>query len=359
MATQNLSPALRAPASSRPYPKAKPGYGKQSVPDERPPHADDFMLLPERERNIAGYVSHLPDGAAMDIKSLAKRLPLYGQMAVGSALRALGVAGHLRHVRCLVGERNQVRWVTRTFWSRTARDNEWWNTFLAAQDSRPARDSSTAPEAAPTAPPPPWVPTEPPARPADAEAPAPAPVALPEPTPPAPVPAVPQQRTPEPAPAGPSPAYLVLAQLGRIDARLALSAVDCAALEGRAAEWLARGVNTDYLTHALTAGLPAQVDSPVGFLRRRLNDKIPPHLPAAPAAPHAPTHRVMAECTECGRPGPSEAFPDGLCRPCREAAPDAEAALDTEAASDVEAAPALERDIRLLVSHFRDLCRLP
>ncbi|MEK8144428.1 hypothetical protein NKH18_29580 [Streptomyces sp. M10(2022)] len=33
-------------------------------------------------------------------------------------------------------------------------------------------------------------------------------------------------------------------------------------------------MNTDYLTQALTAGLPAQVGSPVGFLRRRLNDKI-------------------------------------------------------------------------------------
>ncbi|MER7553211.1 MarR family transcriptional regulator, partial [Streptomyces anulatus] len=25
------------------------------------------------------------------------------------------------------------------------------------------------------------------------------------------------------------------------------------------------------------------------------------------------------ECTDCGRPGPPQALPDGLCRPCREA----------------------------------------
>lgn len=69
----------------------------------------------------------------MNIKSLAKCQPLYGQMAVGSALRALGVAGHLRQARCAVGDGDNLRWVTRTFWSRTARDNEWWNTFLAAE----------------------------------------------------------------------------------------------------------------------------------------------------------------------------------------------------------------------------------
>ncbi|MFD9503564.1 MarR family transcriptional regulator, partial [Streptomyces sp. NPDC060035] len=55
-------------------------------------------------------------------------------MAVGSALRAPGVAGHLRHVRCLaaLGD-GQVRWVTRTYWSRTTRDNEWWNIRLQAE----------------------------------------------------------------------------------------------------------------------------------------------------------------------------------------------------------------------------------
>ncbi|MEU2251170.1 MarR family transcriptional regulator, partial [Streptomyces sp. NPDC019224] len=93
MATQHLSPAppspaLPTPSRSAPYPKAGPGYGKRTVPDQRPPAADDFVFLPERERYIAGYVDTLPDGAAMSIKSLAKSQPLYGQMAVGSALRA-------------------------------------------------------------------------------------------------------------------------------------------------------------------------------------------------------------------------------------------------------------------------------
>ena len=69
----------------------------------------------------------------MDIKSLAKDLPLYGQMAIGTALRALAVAGHLRRVRCRVGGDGQCRWVTLTYWSRTAHDNEWWAARLAGE----------------------------------------------------------------------------------------------------------------------------------------------------------------------------------------------------------------------------------
>ncbi|SFY29312.1 MarR family transcriptional regulator [Streptomyces atratus] len=279
-----------------------------------------MRVADQRQDLIAGYVDALPDGAAMDIKSLARSQPLYGQMAVGSALRALGVAGHLRHVRCLSGENGgQVRWVTRTFWSRTARDNEWWNAFLTAEERRPApQEAAEATEAAATSAPE-------------------APVSLPVPAQPL-VTTVPQQRTAEPEPVPepvsvsvsvsqategrPSPAFRALARLGRTDSRLALSAADCAALEQMAAEWFARGVDADYLTHALTAGLPTSVDSPFGFVRRRLRDKLPPRLPAAaPVAPGTPVRRLMVECTECGAPGRPEAFRDGLCRPCREPDP--------------------------------------
>ncbi|WP_406159243.1 MarR family transcriptional regulator [Streptomyces sp. NBC_01005] len=313
MAAPNLSPALRAPASSRAHPKAKPGYGKRSVPKQRHDSQGDFTLLPERERHIAGYVDALPEGAAMDIKSLARSQPLYGQMAVGSALRALGVAGHLRHVRCLSGEGDQVRWVTRTFWSRTAHDNEWWTAFLAAEEHHPAPQGAaetTGPDA-----------------PGEAPEPEPAPKPAPVPVQP-PALVVPQQRTAAQAPtpvhtAGdPSPAFAALARLGRTDSRLALSGADCAALEQAAAEWFARGVDADYLTHALTAGLPVSVDSPFGFVRRRLRDKLPPRLPATtPATQATPVRRLMVECTECGAPGRPEAFRDGLCRPCRELDP--------------------------------------
>lgn len=154
MATENLSPALCAPASSRPYTKAPRGYGKRSAPDQRPPCDDDFKLLPERERYIAGYVDQLPEGGAMDIKTLAKDLPLYGQMAVGTALRALAVAGHLRRVRCRVGEGGQGGcWVTFTYWSHTAHDSEWWDTFAEAENDRAAEEAGISRRPLPLLPP--------------------------------------------------------------------------------------------------------------------------------------------------------------------------------------------------------------
>ncbi|MYR98120.1 MULTISPECIES: MarR family transcriptional regulator [unclassified Streptomyces] len=306
---------------------AKPGYGKRTAPDQRPRTPHDFSLLPARERYVAAFVDHLPDGAAMSVKQLAKQLPLYGQQAISTALTALSVAGHLRRVRCAVGAGDETRWVFRTFWSRTAHDNEWWNTYLTTENT--LQTTSPAPD---TAPPPPWVPDEEPPPPAPE---GPGTEQGPEPT------AVPQQRTPaqaadaEPEPpapdtapaphpseTGPSPAYLALARLGREDRRLPLSADDCTALEPLAAQWLARGVSVDYLTSALTAGLPTQVDSPLGFTRKRLTDKMPPHLPTTPSTPpgtptSTPTRRILMECTDCGRPGQPEALPDGLCHTCR------------------------------------------
>ncbi|WP_330446650.1 MarR family transcriptional regulator [Streptomyces anulatus] len=352
MATQHPSSALHAPALSAVYPMAKPGYGKRSAPEQQARTRHDFALLPTRERYVAGFVDHLPEGAAMSVKTLAKQLPLYGQQAVSTALAALSVAGHLRRVRCaVVGAGDETRWVFRTFWSRTARDNEWWNTYLATEKATLA--AAPVPEASTldTAPPPPWT--------LAAEDPPPAPEGpdteqAPEPA------AVPQQRTPARAPdtepatphaPGTSPAYLALARLGRDDHRLTLSADDCATLEPQAAQWLARGVSVDYLTSALTAGLPAQVDSPVGLLRRRLTDKIPPRLPTAgspsPGAP-APVRHLLVECTDCGRPGPPQALPDGLCRPCRTA--HAGAAEDSPRPAEIA-------DVKARMSNLRDLLK--
>ncbi|MGW7594840.1 MarR family transcriptional regulator, partial [Streptomyces rubiginosohelvolus] len=171
------------------------------------------------------------------IKSLAKDLPLYGQMAIGTALRALAVAGHLRRVRRRVEGDGTCRWVTYTYWSRTARNNEWWTAALsgpaAAQPDVPPQRTAPAPPA------------------------------------------------PE-APVAPSAAYLALAGLGRRDPRLALSAADCAALEPLAAAWFARGASAEHLASALTAGLPEPVTHPLGLVRRRLTDKMPPHIPDTP-----------------------------------------------------------------------------
>ncbi|MER5816887.1 MarR family transcriptional regulator [Streptomyces californicus] len=382
MATQHLSPVPPAPVISHAYPMAKPGYGKRNAPDQRPPAREDFALLPARERYVAGFIDRLPQGAAMSVKQLAKHLPLYGQQAIGTSLNSLSVAGHLRRVRSRLttgtsrGKGGEVRWISRTFWSRTARDNEWWNAYLATEHCVQA---VTPADVAAPAPPPPWTPStaaltpcttaeerQRPSTPTQAHAAQPTPEAAtavpqqrtpapasaphgdqprttegvadtaatpdPEHTPTAPTAAPVQasptagetpatfQATPEPAP---SDAYLALARLGRDDHRLALSAADCTTLEPLASAWLARGVTVDYLTTALTAGLPAHIDSPAGLLHRRLTDKIPPHIPrtAEARSPDTakPTHETLVECTNCRRPGPPQALPDGLCHPCHHA----------------------------------------
>ncbi|MEU0297059.1 MarR family transcriptional regulator [Streptomyces microflavus] len=315
--------------------------------------------LVARERYVAGFVDHLPEGAAMSVKQLAKQLPLYGQQAISSALTALSVAGHLRRVRCAVGAGDEMRWVFRTFWSRTAHDNEWWQAYLAAEHAAhavsPAPDASAADSA-----PPPWVPDQEPPPPVSEEpgteqglepAPVPPQRTLEQAPDAQPVPPVPALR---PSEAGPSPAYLALARLGHEYHRLPLSADDCADLEPQAAEWLARGVSVDYLITALTAGLPAQVDTPLGFVRRRLTDKIPPRIPAtastSPGTPGtAPTRRILMECTDCGRPGQPEALPDGLCRPCR--------TTHRPATDQVPIHPTDTADVKARMSNLRGLLR--
>ncbi|MFC8695367.1 MarR family transcriptional regulator [Streptomyces parvus] len=339
---------------------AKPGYGKRSALAQQPRTHDDFALLPTRERYVAGFVDHLPDGAAMSVKQLAKQLPLYGQQAIGTALKALSVAGHLRRVRCSVGAGDETRWVFRTFWSRTARDNEWWTTYLATEDA--SRTAAPAEPPAPTAVP-------------ETESPAPVsvlrqrtpPEAASDTAPPTAPPAAPAAPAGPAAPAAPpapaarpaafSPAYLALAELGRKDIRLALSADDCAALEPQAAAWFARGVDADYLIAALTAGLPAQVDCPPRFVRRRLADKIPPHRPAGHSSPGtsapapSPARRLLVECTDCGRPGLPEALPDGLCRPCRVA--------HTESQQATSPGPTEIAAVKAHMANLRDLLKAP
>ncbi|MEU1087474.1 MarR family transcriptional regulator [Streptomyces sp. NPDC005892] len=378
MATQHFSSALPAPAASRPYRRAQAGYGKQSVPGQGPSSVRDFAFLPERERYVAAYVDNLPDGAAMDIKSLAKDLPLYGQMAIGTALRALALAGHLRRVRRQVAGGGPCRWVTRTFWSRTARDNEWWIARLEAEAAAaqepcaeapaseepgagaPASETPGAPFGGPESEP--VVPRQRTAESAPDQSPSPDQSPAPETAPDAAAAVnAPAGTAPPAAAAGPSPAYLALAELGRREPRLTLSAADCEVLEPLAAAWFARGVSAGYLTSALTAGLPEQVGSPVGLVRRRLTDKMPPQLPEAPTpppgpapgVPGAPVRGLLVECTDCGRPGRAEALPDGLCAPCR-------TAHQAPETTDPDAAPEeCVRDVPALVANLRNLMRTP
>ncbi|MBB5121470.1 hypothetical protein AF335_14075 [Streptomyces eurocidicus] len=246
---------------------AASGYGKRSAPDQAPRARGDFAHLPAREASIAAHLDRLPDGAAVDIKTLAKELPAYGQQAVASALKALSAAGHLRRFREPV--EGCTQWVSRSYFSRTARDDAWWETFLA----RNSRRSAPSPAAPPA-----------------------------------------QETSRERARNERSPAYIALASLGCSDPRLTLSAAECAALEELAVEWFARGITPLEFARILTAGLPDVIHCPGAFTRKRLIDRLPPERPETAYAPSP--HRVM-ECTGCGAPGRPEALPGGLCRGCR------------------------------------------
>lgn len=309
MACEDLNAALPAPAA---HPMAKPGYGKRSAPDQRPSRPGDFDHLPARAAYIAGFLDRLCENAAMDAKTIAKAQPLYGQAATRSALNELGAAGHLRRVRRRVppGEgETGTRWVFLTYWTRTARDNEWWARFLAGD----VTDDTDA------------APTEPPPAPADA--------------PPHTTPAAPHPST--------TTAYDTLARLGLREPRLALSASDCVALEQLAADWLARGTTPDQLTRILVTALPDQVYSPRAFTERRLRDKMPPELPALVTR----TPRTLMECTDCGVPGRPEALPGGLCRACRNEGGGA------TTSHDVLPADTVRRRIDQMRTALREPCR--
>lgn len=302
MACENPSAALPASAA---HPMAKPGYGKRSVPDQSPPRKGDFDHLPARAAYLASLLDRLPENAAMDGKTIAKAQPLYGQAAVRSTLNELGAAGHLRRVRQKVspGEgASGTRWVFHTYWSRTARGNEWWTGFLKG-DAIPETPTATQGVSA----------SEPDAQVTDAQE---TPEAEEDPDAADHVPPRTGNSPRSEQSSGTSTAYDTLARLGLQEHRLALSATDCAALEQLAADWLTRGVTPEYLTHALVAGLPDPVHSPRAFVRRRLIDKMPPERTVVPVPP-GPRRTLLMECTDCRVPGRPEALPGGLCRGCR------------------------------------------
>jgi hypothetical protein len=241
---------------------ANPGYGKRSAPGQRPRANDDFAHLPPREAAIAAYVDRLPDGADISVKTLAKELP-YGQCALRTALNNLSRAGHLRRGREHLADSGSSRWVTRSWFTRTARDDGWWATFAHGGLPQEPPDRRSAPTR--------------------------------------------------------SRAHILLAALGRTTPALSLSARDCADLAPLLAEWFARDATDEQVVQALTAGLPVPVHSPAALVRMRLTGKLPPE-----PAPMTPSRRPLRalECAKCGTPGRPEALPGGVCGPCRgEAAP--------------------------------------
>ncbi|MFF4799790.1 hypothetical protein ACFY1U_15430 [Streptomyces sp. NPDC001351] len=296
---------------------AKSGYGKRAVGDEDP-HADpDFAHLSQRDREIAVFVDHLEDGHAMGYKVIAAEHPRYGQQATRVSLGVLVVVGHLRWIKeHITAEDGSMRWVTRTYWSRTRRSPQWWADFARARDGKDVtahyQPGLARVEELPGA-------------------------AEDEPEP-APQPEQPEQpESDEEAAEQPSAAYLALAELRAFDARMSLSDRDCRALESLAAEWLACGATTYDLAKALTDGLPPAVTNPGGLARNRLESKMPPkkakvRQKAAPA--RARVTRVIMACGLCDADERTAEIVDGLCRECR-----AEIELEIQGAAPMPVVP--------------------
>ncbi|MFE6038171.1 hypothetical protein [Streptomyces sp. NPDC056452] len=252
MAASQFSVAPSTPYEP-PHPMAGPGYGKRSAPGQRPRSERDFARLPPREAAVAAYIDRLPDGADISVKTLAKWLP-YGQCALRTALNRIQAAGYLRRGSECVATDEVLLWVTRTFFSRTARDDDWWAAFtrgdVPQETQRPTR----------------------------------------------------------------SRAFVLLAALGRTAPSLSLSAADCVSLEPQVGEWFERGATEAETLRALTEGLPAVVHHPASLVRRRLIDKLPPER----THPAARTVLRTLECSVCRAPGSPEALRGGRCGPCRD-----------------------------------------
>ncbi|TRV77236.1 hypothetical protein FKN01_15910 [Streptomyces sp. 130] len=205
-------------SSSAPFPDhpmANPGYGKRSAPDQHPRTGQDFTHLNPRDAAIAAYIDGLRDGADISVKTLAKALP-YGQCAIRTSLNRLQEAGHLRRGSECVASGTNLLWVTRTYFSRTARDDTWWAAFSRGDVPKEARRETR------------------------------------------------------------SRAFILLAALGRKAPVLSLSHRECVALEPEVSEWLRRGATEDEVFRALSTGLPTPIHHPAAFVAKRLQVKLPP-----------------------------------------------------------------------------------
>ncbi len=283
MACANTSPALPSPS----HPMANPGYGKRLAGDEAP-HADpDFAHLLPRDAEVAVFIDHLDSGHAMGHKVLAAEHPRYGQQSTRSSLTRITEAGHLRWIKeHITVEDNTMRWVTRTYWSRTRRSAEWWAEFArerhgkdVTRDHQPglARIEEALAAAVPDA-------------------------AEPE-----------REPEPEPDPEPDSAAYRALSALRTAEPRMALTEGDCRSLEPLAEEWLSRGAAPKDITRALAEGLPPTVSNPGGLARRRLESKMPPQQ----REPRAKVTRVIMACATCDQDERTVKIDRGICEDCR------------------------------------------
>jgi hypothetical protein len=265
---------------------------------------------------LATYILSLPEGAPVDIRSLAERFP-EGRDRIAFALRELEACGYLERVR----ERTESgRLFTRTYAHHTPARAVVYSVrgrTAAARARGPVARPSTGTQ-------------EPPQEDGRARR---------RPLPPAPTEPMPSDARPE-VPAQPAPpegdgtprdrrhhdkAVTLLAGLRRTDDRLTLSLRDVNTLAPSVIDWLDRGVTAAVIHHTLVTGLPADMKHPAGVIAYRLRRLLPPPLPATPAPPPATAtnmngaHRPhpFQTCDGCERA--FRALEPGRCRDCRTA----------------------------------------
>ncbi|WP_271208646.1 helix-turn-helix domain-containing protein [Streptomyces poonensis] len=268
---------------------------------------------------LALHILSLPDGAAVDIRTLTSRFP-EGRDRIAFALRELEAHGYFERVRERTGA-GQV--VTRTYAhhvpGRTTRTTEPVVRDSAVRE--PVREQVPEPEPGRV------VELEPVTVPGDEperEAPPPGeaePVSAPEPSePPA-----------EDAAPGPhhEEAVVALTRARKLDKRIMLSERDVQRLAPAAAEWIARGVGRVALMQVLSDRLPPEVHNPAALVAHRLREWLPPSLPSTAdtivvsredrdAAP-LPRQELWRDCEgDCGCVIHSSG-PERMCRDCRAA----------------------------------------
>ncbi|MFZ3472110.1 helix-turn-helix domain-containing protein [Streptomyces sp. 4.24] len=283
-------------------------------------------LLQHRELSataigVAAHIQSLPDGAPVGVKALAERFP-EGEIRLGSALRELERHGYLERRR----ERQEDgRVVTRTY-----SYNKPGAALGGPPPSRPSPpplppevEPVREPEPEPVAEPAPESDSAPAPGPEPESAPAPAPElgALPKPEPvagpgpeSAPAPEPESAHAPTPGPE----AIALLAGLRRRDPRLLLSERDVARLAPGVSDWLARGVEPEFVERALSAGLPEPLRNAASVLAYRLAALLPPPLPPAPpilVRTDAPRPDPLENCDGCDRAFRTP-LPGSRCRDC-------------------------------------------
>ncbi|MFJ2735724.1 helix-turn-helix domain-containing protein [Streptomyces sp. NPDC087317] len=263
---------------------------------------------------LATHVLSLPEGAPVDIRSLADRFP-EGRDRIAFALRELEAQGYLERVR----ERTDAgRLFTRTYAHhtpvRTDTDPIRGRTASAprAGAQGPPQENDRARQQPP--PPPPTEPTPSDVREDRAEVPE-------APNPPAPLEGggTPRDRHYDEAVA-------LLAGLRRTDARLTLSLRDVNRLAPTVIAWFKAGATVAVVHRALTTDVPADLRHPAGLVAHRLRELLPPPLPPAPTPPPLTSattgirHRPhpLRNCDGCERA--FRAPEPGRCRDCRTAA---------------------------------------